>query len=62
MEDRIKVIGYWLLVIGVSVFQCFNSSTILHAQTAYPTIAYTFTETVNNELITTDVEMNPGDE
>ena len=62
MVDRIKVIGYWILVIGVSVFQCFNFSTILHAQTAYPTVAFTVTETLNNEINTTDVEMNPGDE
>ena len=33
MKGRIKVIGYWLLVIGCSILQSFNPSILLHAQT-----------------------------
>lgn len=64
MDDRIiKVIGYRLLgiVFGLIAF-LFNSSTLLNAQTAYPTVSYTIIETENNEVTTTDVEMNPGEE
>lgn len=62
MGQRIMKRCNSLTRVWLSVFAFVFLGMSAFAQTAYPTIAYTVTETVNNEISTTDVEMNPGDD
>ena len=62
MGQRIMKRCNSLTRVWLSVFAFVFLGMLAFAQTAYPTIAYTVTETVNNEISTTDVEMNPGDD